>query len=108
MPIAGQNSDLYATEHILEFQLLTIFLESLNLCPMLKTYWTSSPSKWVTVNGVHLSPLQHVANQFPGTGNAYNGEFVPLDKQVNAAKEGVSNSGKCTHDYLVLIAEMNL
>lgn len=100
MPIAGQNSDRYATEHILEFQLLTIFLESLNICTLLKKYWTPAPTDWVTVNGVRLSPLQHVANQFPGTGNAYNGEFVLLDSGVNAAKEGVRNSRGCTNDAL--------
>ena len=30
VPVAGVNTNRFATEHILEFQLLTIFLESLN------------------------------------------------------------------------------
>lgn len=90
MPVAGQNTDRFATEHILEFQLLTIFLESINMCPTLKTYWDPGATNWVTINGVRRSPIQWVAYQYPGSDNTYGGEFVLLDSGVNAAKEGVS------------------
>lgn len=70
--------------------MLTIFLESLNLCSWLKTYWTPGPANWVVINGERRSPLQHVAYQFPGSDSTYNNEFVLLDSGVNAAKEGVS------------------
>lgn len=93
--MAGQNTDRFATEHILEFQLLSIFLESLNLCPMLKTYWDPGATNWVAINGVRRSPLQWVAYQYPGSDNAYGGEFVLLDSGVNAAKEGVSTIKPC-------------
>ncbi|KAI4122687.1 MAG: hypothetical protein LQ338_005669 [Usnochroma carphineum] len=104
LPVAGQNSNRYATEHILEFQLLTIFLESLNLCSWLKTYWTPGPANWVVINGERRSPLQHVAYQFPGSDSTYNNEFVLLDSGVNAAKEGMwgknaINSDQTMADY---------
>ena len=93
--MAGQNTDRFATEHILEFQLLTIFLESLKQCPMLKEYWDPGATKWVTIKGVRRSPFQWVAYQYPGSDNTYSDEFVLLDSGVNAAKEGVSTIKSC-------------
>ncbi|KAL8701240.1 MAG: hypothetical protein Q9201_005019 [Fulgogasparrea decipioides] len=102
--VTGQNSDRYATEHILEFQLLTIFLESLNLCSWLKNYWDPGASGWVVFKSERRSPLQHVTYQFPGSDSAYNNEFVLLDSGVNAAKEGMwgenaINSEQTMTDY---------
>lgn len=103
------NSDKFATEHILEFQLLTIFLESLaspaknfpnptgganvNYCTWLKGFWTPTGTQGrITVNNKPRTPLQHVAYQFPGSDSDYNSEFVLLESGVNTAKEGVSSS----------------
>ncbi|KAL8694715.1 MAG: hypothetical protein Q9224_003515, partial [Gallowayella concinna] len=96
--VPGQTNR-YATEHILEFQLLPIFLDlqssgniypnpeggttSVDFCTYFSAYWETGEDYWVTVNGNSRSPLQHVAYQFPGSDSAYNGEFVLLDSDVN-------------------------
>ncbi|KAL9030617.1 MAG: hypothetical protein Q9196_001284 [Gyalolechia fulgens] len=109
LPVTGVNSNKFATEHILEFQLLTIFLESLaspakvypnpsggakvNYCTWLKGFWTPTGARGrITLNGNPRTPLQHVAYMFPGTDSAYNSEFVLLDSGVNTAKEGMWGS----------------
>ena len=107
MPVAGQNTDRYATEHILEFQLLHIFLESLNECQYLRDYWSPGATDWVTINGIRKTPVQHVALQFPGHDNAYNREFVLLDSSINTAKTGVSSSRRHSHHTLVLVADID-
>ncbi|KAL8916112.1 MAG: hypothetical protein Q9208_008708 [Pyrenodesmia sp. 3 TL-2023] len=106
IPVAGQDSNRFATEHIPEFQLLTIFLASLaspaknypnpsggdrvNYCTWLKRFWTPTGAGGrIMVNGAARDPLQHVAYQFPGKDNAYDSEFILLDLGVNTAKEGV-------------------
>ncbi|KAI4285352.1 MAG: hypothetical protein L6R38_000708 [Xanthoria sp. 2 TBL-2021] len=108
------KSDSFATEHILEFQLLPIFLEEqggtfsekekpnseiyldpeggpnkIGFCEYLEYYWSRGDRFWVTVGGNTRSPLQHVAYQYPGKDSAYNAEFVLLDKEVNRVKEGM-------------------
>lgn len=110
VPIRGQNSDKSATEHILEFQFLTIFLDEqisepgniytalkdgiskVNLCQHLEDYRDPPPVRWITINGIARSPLQWVSYQFPGSDSDYNAEFVLLDSGVNTAKEGVSHA----------------
>jgi len=106
VPIRGQNSDKLATEHILEFQSLTIFLDEqgnrytalkdginkVSLCQHLEDYWGPPPVRWITINGIARSPPQWVSYQLPGSDNDYNAEFVLLDSGVNAAKEGVSHA----------------
>jgi len=109
----GQTPDLtnplnkFATEHILEFQLVSIFLEefsaqqgqrypdpagsnnNVDLCHYLQPYWYTLPvASYITINGVQAKPIQFVASAFPGTNNHEN-EFVLLDAGVNTAKEGV-------------------
>ncbi|KAL8730716.1 MAG: hypothetical protein Q9166_003908 [cf. Caloplaca sp. 2 TL-2023] len=102
-PASGQTKR-YATEHILEFQLLTIFLDEqsggsypdpnggpnrVSFCEYFGAYWDPGASGFVTVNGKRRSPLQHVAYMFPGSDSAYNNEFVLLDSGVNRVKEGM-------------------
>lgn len=101
--------NMYATEHILEFQLVPIFLEAysaqqgrryqdpagsgnlVDLCHYLQPYWYTLPvGSYINVNGVTDKPIQFVASTFPGTNNFEN-EFVILDAGVNTAKEGVSH-----------------
>ncbi|KAL8916580.1 MAG: hypothetical protein Q9172_006245 [Xanthocarpia lactea] len=102
--VASAGPQKYVTEHILEFQLLTIFLESLGLCSWLKQWWTPPGREWIAVDGVKRHYLDHVAYAFPGRDNSYNGEFVLLDSGVNAAKEGMwgtdnINSEETMTDY---------
>jgi chitinase len=101
----------YATEHILEFQLIQIFFDDLvkkkgivfkdptggtkpvDLCKYLQPYWSSLPSStYPTIDGVRDTPIQLLSNAFPST-TQYTGEWVLLDSGVNNAKEGVSKHG---------------
>ncbi|KAL9594308.1 MAG: hypothetical protein Q9219_007102 [cf. Caloplaca sp. 3 TL-2023] len=86
----ASQSRRYATEHILEFQLLPLFLEDLKDCQWVKKYWTPEENEFTYGNdNKPRSPLQHVAYQFPGTDNNFNNEFVLLDSDVNRAKAGM-------------------
>ena len=92
----------YATEHILEFQLLKIFLEaksekdglsfkdkSVNLCDYMDEYWAGTLS--VNVDGQEGTPIELLPKVFPGKDNAFASEFVVLEKYVNGMKERVSS-----------------
>ena len=98
------DTKLYATEHILEFQLLTIFLEaksvidklnyknakgdSVNLCDYMKTYWAGKVK--LTVDGQTGTPIDLLPTVFPGKDNTFVSEFVLLEKYVNGMKGRVS------------------
>ncbi|CAA9960668.1 hypothetical protein PTMSG1_04067 [Pyrenophora teres f. maculata] len=41
------------------------------------------------INGIEKEALDHVAHEFPGTGNAFLNEFVVLQSEVNNLKEGL-------------------
>lgn len=110
-PVAGQTSK-FATEHILEFQLVKIFIDAqssslgarfpnpfpggvgkVSLCTYMQPYWYNLPPQLGSLlNGKRRSPIQMIAYQFPGSDSDYNDEFVLLAAGVNAAKEGVSLS----------------
>lgn len=103
---SGAATRRYATEHILEFQLLSLFLESLGDCRWVQKYWDIPGKNWFTygTDTERRSPLQHVAYQFPGTDNSFNNEFVLLDSGVNRVKEGmwgvnVINNQQTMTDY---------
>ena len=97
-------TSMYATEHILEFQLLKIFLEaksvndklkykgkdgiSVNLCDYMKMYWAGSLR--LTVEGQEGTPMDLLPKVFPGRDNTFVSEFVLLEKYVNGMKERVS------------------
>lgn len=94
----------YATEHILEFQLLKIFLEekngkdglnymdadgdSVDLCDYMKKYWAGDFS--LDMDGVKGTPIELLPTVFPGKDNTFVSEFVLLEKYVNGMKERVS------------------
>ena len=91
----------YATEHILEFQLLKIFLEaksekdglkfkdnSANLCDYMDEYWAGTIR--VNMNGEEGTPIELLPTVFPGKDNSFASEFVVLEKYVNGMKERVS------------------
>lgn len=99
------DTSKYATEHILEFQLLKIFLEaknekdglkwkdaegdSVDLCDYMKEYWAGDIS--LNVNGEKGTPIELLPKVFPGKDNGLASEFVVLEKYVNGMKERVSN-----------------
>lgn len=110
--------DIYATEHILELQMVAMFLDEMNtkfgktfpkfkpgatggpqdLCGAIRELWTGVPEKWLLeVDGVRDNPIDHIMTVFPGNGNPWVNEFVLLVKGVNTAKEGVSTH---THIYM--------
>lgn len=94
----------YATEHILEFQLLKIFIDAksdkdrlkytksdgvqVNLCGYLKSWWAGDTS--VKLDTEAGTPMEILPKVFPGRGNNYASEFVVLEKYVNGIKEHVS------------------
>ena len=98
------DTSKYATEHILEFQLLKIFLEaqnekdglkwkdaegdSVDLCDYMKEYWAGDIS--LKVEGVEGTPIELLPKVFPGKDNIFASEFVLLEKYVNGMKERVS------------------
>ena len=104
--LVGIPSDTskYATEHILEFQLLKIFIEakslqdglkykdaegdSVDLCHYLEEHWSGDID--VSVNGGQGTPIELLPEVYPGKDNGYVSEFTLLDKYVNGMKERVS------------------
>ena len=121
--MVGSPSDTskYATEHILEFQLLKIFLElksdrdglkykdtdgdSVSLCDYMKRYWSGNIN--VKVNGEQGTPIELLPKVFPGKNNGFVSEFTLLDKYVNGMKERVSTAF-CSHlpEYCTLTRRM--
>jgi chitinase len=97
----------YATEHILEFQLVKIFLDGLDRepaqyddpskvegkvtsCYYLKPYWYALPvSAYITVDTMTSTPMKILAEAFPSKTHDTT-EWVLLSKGVNNVKEGVS------------------
>ena len=110
--LVGIPSDTteYATEHVLEFQLLTIFLKAksdedgfkykgakgdlVNLCDYMKKYWSGDIV--VNVDGDQGRPIELLPKTFPGKDNKYVSEFMLLEKYVNGMKERVSTTF-CSH-----------
>ncbi|KAI0443525.1 carbohydrate-binding module family 18 [Xylaria telfairii] len=102
------NTLNWATEHILELQLISQFFDQVNadlglslpdyapnpgtkkktFCQAVQTVWLGVPAKdWFTLDGVSRMPTDHVLAVLPGNDNNYLSEFVLLDKGVNTAKE---------------------
>jgi len=98
------DTSKYATEHILEFQLLKIFLEAknekdgdkfknaaggdVNLCAHMETYWAGNIE--LNMDGEEGTPMELLPTVFPGKDNGFASEFVVLEKYVNGMKERVS------------------
>ena len=106
------NTAGFATEHILEFQMIKQFIQEMNsnefsddafvdptdntkrvsFCRYIKTYYFNSKIKVVATptnpNGPINTPLFWITNAYPGK-NQNAAEFVLLEKGVNTAKEGM-------------------
>ena len=106
-----QETPDYATEHILEFQLVKRFITEINpkdgpkypsplegvtgkvdLCEVLRRYWGNDRLTLSLDGSVEFTPMGLVAQAFPGQKNPYEGEFVLLERGINKAKEGVSDA----------------
>ncbi|KAI9766214.1 MAG: hypothetical protein M1839_005004 [Geoglossum umbratile] len=120
-PVPKVNTNKFATEHILEYQLLSIFFDEtrnqegsvfndlrpsapgtlpqiVNLCQYLKSYFDLPVPLWPNIGGVTRSPIQWLSYQYPGSDNAFTEEFVILDKGVNNAKEKMWGSDRISAD----------
>jgi chitinase len=104
---APTETKLYATEHVLEFQLVKIFLEGLgdglklyddplggenkvSACKYLRPYWYKVPAaQYITVDGQKSEPMKLLATAFPSK-TQFTKDWVLLVSGVNTAKEGVS------------------
>jgi len=111
------DTSTYATEHILEFQLITDFfadyvkrnprvdcyapvIKNYPTCNCLKSFWYQvKPQHRPVINGVEKDPIDHVGYEFPGTGNAYLSEFVLLQAEVNSLKEGLWGTDPARNEY---------
>ncbi|KAI0108999.1 carbohydrate-binding module family 18 [Nemania sp. FL0031] len=103
----SNTEDGWATEHILELQLISQFFDKLDgqlgrtlpnyapggsgmqtLCQAVKALWVGVPQdQRFALDGVTRDPVDHVLAVLPGNDNNYLSEFVLLDKGVNTAKE---------------------
>ena len=98
------TTNKYATEHILEFQLIKIFIEAFNgksktykvpgekeeknFCAYMKHYWAGKIT--LDVEGDKGTPLELLPKVYPGNANNWADEWVVLDTYVNGMKERVS------------------
>ncbi|KAI1125321.1 carbohydrate-binding module family 18 [Nemania abortiva] len=103
----SNTEDGWATEHILELQLISQFFDKLDgqlgrslpnyapggsgmqtLCQSVKTLWVGVPQdQRFALDGVTRDPVDHVLAVLPGNDNTHLSEFVLLDKGINTAKE---------------------
>lgn len=108
------NSARFATEHILEFQLIKHFFDEMQekkgavydnpkrggkakvgLCSYMQGYWNNA--QFSMDSSGPRRPMDFVGQVFPGMDNQYVSEFVILDSGINAAKEGVSFPFSLSH-----------
>ncbi|KAI4634170.1 uncharacterized protein J4E87_001340 [Alternaria ethzedia] len=109
-PTAG-NTGRFATEHILEFQMVKNFFEkfakptkssaltkvncynpqaSTNFCKCVQSFWYDiRVAERITINGVTKSAIDWVGAVFPSHTNQWSNELVLLDGEVNNLKEGL-------------------
>ncbi|KAJ2970004.1 hypothetical protein NUW58_g9829 [Xylaria curta] len=104
--------DIYATEHILELQMVAIFLDKMNddfgsrgfpsfrpgadpntkqsFCQAINQLWRNVPqASRFAIDGVTRDPIDHIMPVYSSNDNTHVGEFVLLEKGVNTAKEGM-------------------
>ncbi|KAF2856398.1 glycoside hydrolase family 18 protein [Plenodomus tracheiphilus IPT5] len=103
-----QDTEAYATEHILEFQLVTDFfaeyvthngrnidcwtpmVQNTDKCSCLKSFWYQARvGERPIINGIDKDAIDHVGYEFPGTDNNFLNEFVVLHAEINSLKEGL-------------------
>ncbi|KAF2003755.1 glycoside hydrolase family 18 protein [Amniculicola lignicola CBS 123094] len=103
---APANTALYATEHILEFQMIqdfftdyttnhhkvTCYNPSINnedSCHCIANFWFKLKAQQrPIITGEPKDPIDHIGAVFPGHKNQWRNELVLLDKEVNNIKEG--------------------
>lgn len=124
----GAETGKYAAEHILEYQLYTIFLDDMktkfgsnyrkdplktetnvvNMCKYMKPYWQPGGRLWFTLDGgtERKNPLNWVGSVFPGKNNAYESEFVLLPQDINGPKARVCYHLKPNPYYLLNVMSM--
>ena len=111
-PSTDKKHPVYATEHIIELQLVALFIDAMNekwgtdfidytpagdgrtkktdFCGALKALWrTVKESDRFAMDGENRDPIDHLMHAFPGK-MLYTNEFVLLESGVNTAKQGVS------------------
>jgi chitinase len=112
------NTPDYATEHILEFQMVTQFFDwyttanpknilcfasqttTLSKCKCLRKFWYQARfGERPIINGIDKDAIDHVGYEFPGTGNNFLNEFVLLDGEVNNIKEGIWGASVARNEY---------
>ena len=92
---------MYATEHILEFLLLKIFLEAksvndklkykgadgitVKLCDYMRMYWAGNIR--LTVDSQEGTPIDLLPKVFQGRDNTFVSKIVLLEKYVNGMKD---------------------
>lgn len=104
--------DIYATEHILELQMVAIFLDKMNddfgresfpsfmpnagsqkvqgFCQAINQLWRGVPQRSrFAMDGETRDPIDHIMPVFSSNDNTHVDEFVLLEKGVNTAKEGM-------------------
>ena len=102
----------FATDHILELQVVSDFLTRLSedlgptinnpnprrtratgmvdLCNVYRNLWNSLSGHLLPeIDGVKRQPIDHIMAVMPSNDNTHTGEFVLLDNGVNTAKKGV-------------------
>lgn len=103
--------DIYATEHILELQMIPIFLDKMDsdfgprafpsfrpgadssltrsFCQAINELWMKVPqnSRFDMGDSITRDPIDHIMPMYPGNDNTHTNEFVLLEKGVNTAKE---------------------
>lgn len=124
----GAATAKFATEHILEYQLYTIFLDamkdkfgqnyrknplktgtnSVDMCKYMKPYWQPGGRLWFILDGgtERKNPLNWVGSVFPGKNNAYESEFVLLPQDINGPKARVCYLFKSNQYYLLAFMRM--
>ena len=118
---AGQGgTNIYVTEHILESQLVGLFLESINeevqcqdptagssrtvnLCRCMKPLWSgltagTQPSINISSQQISMDPVDWIGSVFLGDDNQWRNGFVLLEKDVNGAKQGMWGNGNIRND----------
>ena len=121
---SAADTPSFATEHILEFQLIKIFFTQMDeddgniyndpgedetgkvrLCDVLTRYWANAKIKFRSDAAIDMIPINIVGQAFPGhegTHNPYEGEFVLLDGEVNKAKEGMWGESLINRDDTIM------
>ncbi|KAK0670020.1 putative glycosyl hydrolases family 18 protein [Cercophora samala] len=117
---APRASTVYATEHIIELQMVALFIDAMNdkwgmdfidytpagdgitknsdFCGALKSLWrTVKAADRFAMDGVKRDPLEHLMHAFPGN-HLHTAEFVLLEKGVNLAKAGMWGDDPINND----------